>query len=224
MGAKAGLMACLTCVLEGGVEVGPRPRRTLDTLMAESTHPLLHAMAYALHYPVLCALSDRLGVLLSSSASSNPSNSSPTTHTEPHPTSQPQPPASTHQLSTDAHALATLAAATRALAASRAWAFPPLFGATERALPRPVEGGAELRAALGAVDVRDLAGALGLVPTHGEGKNGEAAADEDTKEEKDVLKILEGALRRMGGALSRQHEEDGEAAPGERVERGVREL
>ncbi|BEI98164.1 hypothetical protein CcaverHIS631_0304630 [Cutaneotrichosporon cavernicola] len=99
-----------------------------------------------------------------------------------------------------------LTTAVDALAASRAWAFGPLFlqEGEERGMPRPVEGGAGLRAALAAVEVEDIARALEL---------------EDTEERK----LLQAAKRRMEGALGRQVDEV-EAIPGERVERGVREL
>ncbi|BEJ05941.1 hypothetical protein CcaverHIS641_0304630 [Cutaneotrichosporon cavernicola] len=137
--------------------------------VAESTHPLLFTMAYALHYPVLVMLADRL-----------------------------------HTLSLPG--LEALTTAVDALAASRAWAFGPLFlqEGEERGMPRPVEGGAGLRAALAAVEVEDIARALEL---------------EDTEERK----LLQAAKRRMEGALGRQVDEV-EAIPGERVERGVREL
>ncbi|BEI82594.1 hypothetical protein CcaverHIS002_0304620 [Cutaneotrichosporon cavernicola] len=102
--------------------------------------------------------------------------------------------------------LEALTTAVDALAASRAWAFGPLFlqEGEERGMPRPVEGGAGLRAALAAVEVEDIARALEL---------------EDTEERK----LLQAAKRRMEGALGRQVDEV-EAIPGERVERGVREL
>ncbi|BEJ13426.1 hypothetical protein CspHIS471_0306000 [Cutaneotrichosporon sp. HIS471] len=102
--------------------------------------------------------------------------------------------------------LEALTTAVDALAASRAWAFGPLFlqEGEERGMPRPVEGGGELRAALAAVEVGDIAEALELP---------------DTEERK----LLQAARRRMEGALGRQVDEV-EAIPGERVERGVREL
>lgn len=124
-------------------------------------------MAYALHYPVLVMLAERLHALASPE-------------------------------------IEALTAAVDALAASRAWAFGPLFEAGERPLPRPVEGGGELRAALAALEVDDIARALQL---------------EDAEERK----LLQSARRRMEGALGRQVDET-EAIPGERVERGVREL
>ncbi len=101
-------------------------------------------------------------------------------------------------------ALEALTAAMDALAASRAWAFGPLFGEGERGVPRPVERGGELRAALAATEPGDIAGALGMEDAEGR-------------------KLLQSALRRMEGALGRQVDE-AEAIPGERVERGVREL
>ncbi|GMK56966.1 hypothetical protein CspeluHIS016_0308060 [Cutaneotrichosporon spelunceum] len=136
--------------------------------VAESTHPLLVTMAYALHYPVLVMLAERLHALSGS-------------------------------------ALEALTAAVDSLTASRAWAFGPLFVREgERGVPRPVERGGELRAALGAVEVGEIATALGL---------GDA----------EERKLLQAALQRMEGALGRQVD-DAEGIPGERVERGVREL
>ncbi|CAK9779795.1 hypothetical protein CC85DRAFT_286292 [Cutaneotrichosporon oleaginosum] len=134
--------------------------------VAESTHPLLFTMAYALHHPVLVALGAQLRLL--------------------------------HAPEVDG-----LREAVDALAVSRAWAFTPLFGG-ERGVPRPVERGGELRAALGATPPEEIAGALGM---------------EDAEERR----LLVAALRRMEGALGRQMDE-AEAIPGERVERGVREL
>lgn len=173
-------------------------------LTGESTHPLLHGLAYNLHYPVLVALSERLHALISSSADSSSSANS----------SEP---------------VSTLCDVVDALKTSRGWAFAtPLFG-EERARPTLVEGGAELRARLGAVDARTLADALGLV----RGSAGEAAREgsgkEGTlaKEDREALRLLEGVLGRMGRALSRsqgEEEEEVEVPDGERVERGVREL
>lgn len=159
-------------------------------------------MAFALHHPVLVLLSERLHALL---ASPSPATTQPSLQ-----------------------ALSTLSAAVEALAASRAWAFPPLFAAAERALPRPVEGGSELRARLASVDLRLLGEALGLVQSTSAEEDSEGGKPrEETKEDKEALKLFENALRRMGGALSRHDHEDeaeAEAVPGERVERGVREL